>query len=210
MEELLKAAGVAIAALFPVVDPIGCTPWFLAATRDATQGERRSQALRAVLIAIVMLIVFLVAGSLILDFFGVSLAAVEFVGGLVIGWVGWEMLSARPVRDADAGRPGVGDPDIALSPLAFPLLAGPGALAIVLGLSNRHDTVFDYIGFALGIVLVMAFTFLILTRAGNIVAKLGPRWIDVINGVMGLIVLAIAAELIFHGISDHFGLAIVD
>ncbi len=210
MEEVLTATGVAIAALFPVVDPIGNTPWFLAATRDATRDERRSQAVRGVLIAIAMMVVFLVAGSLILDFFGVSLAAVEFVGGLVIGWVGWEMLSARPVRDAEAEQPAEGDLDIALTPLAFPLLAGPGALAIVLGLSNRHDSASDYIGFALGIFVVLGLTLLILTHAGELVAKLGPRWIDVINGVMGLIVLAIAAELVFHGISDHFGLAIVD
>jgi multiple antibiotic resistance protein len=210
MEELLKAAGVAIAALFPVVDPIGNTPWFVAATRNASGRERRSQALRGSLIAIAMLVLFLVAGSLILDFFGVSLAAVEFVGGLVIGWVGWEMLTTRPGSNVLEDEPATPDPDIALSPLAFPLLAGPGALAIVLGLSNRHDSAADYAGFALGIVVVLALTFVMLTRAGQIVSKLGPRWIDVINGVMGLIVLAIAAELVFHGISDHFGLAIVD
>ena len=210
MEELLKDAGVAVAALFPVIDPIGNTPWFVAATRDLSSRERRSQALWGVLIAIVMLIGFLVAGNLILDFFGVSLAAVEFVGGLVIGWVGWEMLRSAQLSKTGAEDVAPGEVDIAVSPLAFPLLAGPGALAVALGLSNRHDAAVDYAGFALGIVIVLAIAFVILTRAGNIVSRLGPRWIDVINGVMGLIVLAIAAELVFHGISDHFGLAIVD
>ncbi len=156
-----------------------------------------------------MLILFMLGGSFVLDFFGVSLAAVEFVGGLVIGWVGWQMLMDTPSRDLDE-TPAPADRDISFSPLAFPLLAGPGALAIALGLSNRHDSAADYIGFSLGIVVVLAISLAILIRAGELIARIGPRGINVINGIFGLIVLAIAAELVFHGISDHFGLTIVE
>lgn len=209
MEELLQAAGIAVVALFPIIDPIGNTPWFVVATRDFDRRTRRSQAFRGVWIAAVMLILFLLGGSFILDFFGVSLAAVECVGGLVIGWVGWQMLMDTPSQDLDE-TPSPADRDISFSPLAFPLLAGPGALAIALGLSNRHDSAADYIGFSLGIVIVLAISLAILTRAGELIARLGPRGIDVINGIFGLIVLAIAAELVFHGISDYFGLTIVE
>ncbi len=209
MEGLLQAGGVAVVALFPIIDPIGNTPWFVGATRDLDVGARRSQAFRGAWIASVILIIFLLGGSFLLDFFGVSLAAVEFVGGLVIGWVGWQMLMDAPSRDLDE-KAAPADRDISFSPLAFPLLAGPGALAISLGLTNRHDSAADYIGFCLGILVVMAISFVILTRAGELIAKIGPRGIDVINGILGLIVLAIGAELVFHGISDHFGLTIVD
>jgi multiple antibiotic resistance protein len=212
MEELLQAAGIAVVALFPIVDPIGNTPWFVVATRGMDSRVRRSQAFRGVWIASVMLILFLLAGSFVLDFFGVSLAGVECVGGLVIGWVGWQMLMDTPSRDLEETDPPAtpADRDISFSPLAFPLLAGPGALAIALGLSNRHDSAADYIGFCLGIVVVMAICLAILTRAGDLIARIGPRGIDVINGIFGLIVLAIAAELVFHGISDYFGLTIVE
>ncbi|MCB0828133.1 MAG: MarC family protein [Solirubrobacterales bacterium] len=209
MEELLQAAGIAVVALFPVIDPIGGTPWFAVATRDLDPRARRSEAFRGAWIAAVILILFLFAGSFVLDFFGVSLPAVEFVGGLVIGWVGWQMLMESPSQELDQAD-GPAGRDISLTPLAFPLLAGPGALAIVLGLSNRHDSAADYIGFSLGILVVLAITFAILTRAGELIARIGPRGIDVINGILGLIVLAIAAELVFHGISDYFGLTIVE
>lgn len=105
---------------------------------------------------------------------------------------------------SDEGR------EIFFSPLAFPLLAGPGALAITLGLSNRHDNWADYLGFVVGIVVVLALAYLILSRADWLLRRLGPRGIDVFNRIMGLIVLAIAAELVFHGISDHFGLTLVE
>jgi multiple antibiotic resistance protein len=210
MEHFFTSAGVAVAALFPVVDPIGVVPWFLGVTRDLSSDERRSEAAKAALISVAMLTLFLFFGHFVLDFFEVSLAAVEFVGGLVIGWVGWEMLT-QPLKTAyekevasENGR------EIFFSPLAFPLLAGPGALAITLGLSNRHDNWLDYPGFVVGIVVVLALAYLILTRADWLLRRLGPHGIDVFNRIMGLIVLAIAAELVFHGISDHFGLTVVE
>lgn len=210
MEHFFTSAGIAVAALFPVVDPIGVVPWFLQVTGKLSSDDRRSEVWKAAVISVAILVLFLFFGRFVLDFFDVSLAAVEFVGGLVIGWVGWEMLT-QPLKVAyeenevpDDGR------EIFFSPLAFPLLAGPGALAITLGLSNRHDNWADYPGFVAGIVVVLALAYLILSRADWLLHRLGPRGIDVFNRIMGLIVLAIAAELVFHGISDHFGLTLVE
>ena len=174
MDEFFTSAGVALAALFPIIDPIGNVPWLLRTTRGLSVDERRSMVLRGVVISVAMLTVFLLFGHFVLDFFSVSLAAVEFVGGLVIGWVGWGMLT-QPIETPSgaAAEPDAGEEveDIAFIPLAFPLLAGPGALAITLGLSNRHDTTLDYVGFVGGIARLV---YLILSRAEIVLRWIGP------------------------------------
>lgn len=203
MDHFLTSAGLAVAALFPVVDPIGIIPVFHNLTRHMTVAERRRQALMGAVAAVAILVVFLFFGRFVLDFFGISLAAIEFVGGLVIAAVGWEMLTQSAQEELDAAER---DEDVYFTPIAFPLLAGPGALAITLGLTNRHDNWLDYPGFVLGIVAVAALSYLILRHADRVLERVGPKGIDVLNRILGLIVLAIAAELVFHGISDHFGL----
>lgn len=203
MEHLFVSIGVAFAALFAVVDPIGAVPTFLAITRDRDRAWVRRQAFLAAVTSAAMLFVFLVIGNVILEFFGISLAAVEVVGGLIIGYVGWDMAVGHlpEVDEAELDRK-----DVYFHPMAFPMLAGPGALAVVLSLSNRADDVLDFPGFAVGIAAVCLVSFLAIWAAGPIARRLGPHGIEVLNRVMGLIVLAIAAELVFHGIADEFGL----
>lgn len=208
-EHLLTSLVVAVAALFPVVDPIGIVPVFHNLTRGMSESERRRQALKGCLAACAILVVFLFFGRFVLDFFGISLAAIEFVGGIVIGVVGWEMLTSDASKELDEEESS-GDEDVFFAPIAFPLLAGPGALAIILGLNNRHDHVLDYPGFVLGILVIAVVSYAILIHSDRVIKRLGPKGIDVINRILGLIVLAIAAELVFHGISDHFGLTLVE
>jgi len=208
MEHIFVSAGVSFAALFPIVDPVGNIASFLALTHTRDSTWRRRQAAKAAVTAAVMLVVFLVVGHTVLNFFDVSLAAVEVVGGLIIGYTGWEM-AMHPHRleqseeSDDAG-------EVFFHPLAFPLLAGPGALAVVLGLSNRHDSWLDFPGFFIGIGVVCVVAFCAMALATPIAKRLGPHGIEVITRVMGLIVLAIAAELMFHGIADHFMLETSD
>jgi multiple antibiotic resistance protein len=203
-EHLVLSIGVAAGALFPIVDPIGNVPTFLSLTRTLDQGERRRQALRAVAASLVILAGALAIGNFVLEYFHISLAAVEVVGGLVLGQAGWLMLSG-PTDEPDHGELHA-DGEIFFTPMAFPLLAGPGALATVLAFSNRADNWLDFPGFLIGIGVVLAATYLILSNADRVLDKLGPRSVEVINRMMGLIVLLIAAELVFHGIADEFGL----
>jgi multiple antibiotic resistance protein len=204
LEHLFVSIGVAFAALFPIVDPIGAVPAFLGLTQKMDRDERRAQALKAVVAALAIMTVFLAIGHFILDYFEISLAAVEVVGGLVLGYMGWQMLT-QPIEPPDPEEHG-SDTDIYFSPMAFPLLAGPGALAVVLAFSNRADNWLDFPGFLIGIVLILAVTYLILVHADRVLGLLGPKGVDVMNRVMGLIVLLIAAELVFNGVADEFGL----
>ena len=208
MEHVLVAAGVSFAALFPIVDPVGNVASFLALTKGRDSPWRRRQALKAGVTAAIMLIVFLVVGHSVLSFFGVSLAAVEVVGGLVIAYTGWEMtIRGSAVGSAEAPSD---DDEVFFHPLAFPLLAGPGALSVVLGLSNRNDSLLDFPGFAIGIVGISLVAIGAMALATPITRFLGAKGIEVLTRVMGLFVLAIAAELVLHGIADHFALETVD
>jgi multiple antibiotic resistance protein len=202
MEHVFVSVGVSVAALFPIVDPVGNIASFLALTQTRDPSWRRRQAAKAAVTAAVMLATFLVVGHSVLNFFGVSLAAVEVVGGLIIGYTGWQMAMHPHRLDASEDPREVGE--VFFHPLAFPLLAGPGALAVVLGLSNRHDSWLDFPGFVIGIGVVCVLAFGAMALATPIANRLGRHGIEVITRIMGLIVLAIAAELVFHGVADHF------
>jgi multiple antibiotic resistance protein len=204
IEHFAISFGVATAALFPIVDPIGNVGAFLSLTPGQSAEQRRAVARRACVGMVVTLVVFLVVGRFVLDFFDITLAAIEVVGGLVVGYTGWQMLTGT------LEEPEAEDGDVSLAPLAFPLLAGPGAIGVLFGLGNRADDGFDYLGFACGIVAVAVITYLAFSHAHRLHARLGDQGIRVLNQVFGLLVLAIAAELIFHGIADHFGLELVE
>jgi multiple antibiotic resistance protein len=202
---LLISAGVTVAALFPIIDPIGNVPVFLALTRDMDPAERRRQALLATFWAVGILVVFLFFGRFVLDFFDVSLAAIEAVGGLVLGYMGWEMVTKGitvPEVDDEVAN------EIYFTPIAFPMLAGPGAIALLFGLGNRADSGFDYPGYVIGIIGIAIVAYIGMRNADRLLRLLGPHGIEVFNRLMGLIVLAIAAELLFHGIEDHFGIQV--
>lgn len=202
MEHLFLSVGVAVAALFPIVDPIGNVPTFLALTNWMSAGARRDQARKAIGAAFALLVAFLAVGNFVLEYFDISLAAVEAIGGLVLGYMGWQML----FQTAEPPEAGEESDNVYFTPLAFPLYAGPGALAAVLAFSNRADDWLDFPGFLIGIAIVLAISYVILLHADRVLARLGPSGIDVLNRIMGLIVLLIAAELIFNGIADEFGL----
>jgi multiple antibiotic resistance protein len=204
LEHLAASYGVTVAALFPIVDPVGNVGAFLALTPDATPQERRKLARRACLAMVGILSVFLLIGHFLLDFCGISLAAIEVVGGLVVGYTGWQMLSGT------LQNPESEDDDVSLAPLAFPMLAGPGAIGILFGLGNRADSALDYPGYVAGILSIALLTYLVFSHAHRVHDAIGARGLAVLNQVMGLLVLAIGAELIFHGVADHFGIELIE
>lgn len=204
VEHGLTSFAVTFAALFPIVDPVGNVGAFLALTPGADVAERRRLARRACVAMVAILFVFLLIGRFVLAFFDISLAAIEVVGGLVVGYTGWQMLSGTlEDPETDGG-------DVSLAPLAFPLLAGPGAIGILFGLANRADHPLDYPGYFVGILAIALLTYLCFSHAHRVHDMIGSRGISMLNKVMGLLVLAIAAELIFHGVADHFGIEHVE
>lgn len=196
MKHVLLSAAATFGALFPIVNPVAKVPIFLGLSEGCSPAERRALARRAALIVAAILLLALVGGRFILHFFGVSLEALEIAGGLVVGYTGWKMATAT-ADDTAGPREGT---DFVLTPLAIPLLAGPGAFGVVLGLSTRANVVHDYPGFVLGIVLIALLVGLLFGFGERLFARLSESGIDVLNRVFGLIVLAIAAEMVLHGV----------
>jgi multiple antibiotic resistance protein len=203
MRTVALAAGESFAALFPVVDPIGNAPTFAALTSRLDSRARRIEALKSAVLMAVILLAFLAAGEPLLRFFGISLEALQIAGGLVIAACGFQMVMAvalpDPANDLSQAERG----SVAFSPMAIPLLAGPGALGIVMGMEARESDFLVIPGFALGIVAISALTFGCLWGSAALTRFFGKAGVEAITRIMGLLVLAIGIELIVHGIVEH-------
>jgi multiple antibiotic resistance protein len=196
------AAGESFAALFPIVDPIGNASTFAALTKGLPPEARRSEARRSAATMAVILLVFLFTGEPVLRFFGISLEALQIAAGLVIGTYGFQMVMSIGLPDPTAAN----DPEqgsIAFSPMAMPLLAGPGAMGIVMGLESRDSGSLVIPGFALGIVALSALTYVCLRLGASLTRLLGRAGVEALVRTMGLLVLAIGVELVVHGIVEH-------
>jgi multiple antibiotic resistance protein len=193
-----KALGEMFGGLFPVVNPIAVVPVFLVLTANQSVSERTKIALKSALYVFGILVVFLFAGEPLLHHFGISLEALQIAGGVVVGISGLQMIMSEiNVDDAGTRR------DIAFSPLAMPLLAGPGALGVEMGLEGRRTSDIPSPGFVLAIVLVALVVLALFLLAGQIVRFIGQAGLDALRRVFGLLVMAIGVEMIVHGINQH-------
>jgi multiple antibiotic resistance protein len=196
-EDMATAAGVTFGALFAIVDPLGNVPIFHALTSRMTEEQRRGEARKAALATFALLVAFLFVGRFVLDFFGITLAALEIAGGLVVGYAGWEMVTKGLVEPDEDDHPA----SVWMSPLTMPLLAGPGALGVTLGLATRHETAHHYVGTVIGIGAVALSALVLMLHGGRPLRRLGHGGMDGLVRIFGLIVLAIAVELIAHGVT---------
>jgi multiple antibiotic resistance protein len=199
MKTIAIAAGETFGALMPIVNPIAVVPAYLALAGQRSPGERALLVRRIVLIMAAILGVFAVTGEPLLHAVGISLEGLQIAGGVAIGYAGFRMLTAPAGVALDAASD-----DIAFSPLAMPLLAGPGALAAELGLESREESVWAAMpGTLIGIAGICLATYLIFRGADRVSRVLGPAGIDMLRLISGLVVLAIGSEMIVHGITNH-------
>ncbi len=193
-----KSIGEMFGALFPVVNPIAAVPVFLVLTANRPASERTGIALRSSLYTFGILLVFLLAGEPLLHHFGISLEALQIAGGIIVGLSGLQMVMSQ-VQVSGEERAG----DISFSPLAMPLLAGPGALGVEMGLEGRRGSDAPSPGFVIAIVLVALAVLACLMLAGQLIRFIGDAGIDALRRVFGLLVMAIGVEMVVHGINEH-------
>lgn len=194
--------GVTITALLPIANPFSTSALFLAITPGLSREERNQQAFRAGLYMAGILLIFLLAGALIMSFFGISVSGVRIAGGLVVSFLGFRMLFPQedlsPEQKSEATR----KHDVAFTPLAMPSLAGPGSIAVILGVSAQMDHWIAYSVVGLGIVATAVICWLVLRAAGRLVEGLGQSGIDAIARIMGFLLICIGVQFIAFGIRD--------
>jgi len=193
-------------ALFPVVSPIAVLPVFLALTARHPASERMKIAFKSALIVFAILVVFLFAGEPLLHHFGISLEGLQITGGIIVGITGLQMVlqDVPEPEDVETERSG----DISFSPLAMPLLAGPGALGVLMGLEARRTSEVPRWGFVLGIALVALTVYVCFALGGQLVRWIGNAGVDALNRVFGLLVMAVGVEMVVHGIATHKAFAL--
>jgi multiple antibiotic resistance protein len=200
MGGVLRITGAAIAALVPIMNPLGGVAAFAALSADLSPKDAHRQAWRTAINVFAILAVFALVGSVVLKALGISLPALQIAGGLVVAHSGFAMLSPRPqltdVEQAHANAKA----DISFSPMALPLIAGPGAIGVMIGLGARHPGLSNHLGLV-GAALVMAVVIGVALRYGTpVVDRLGPAGIGALTRVMGFLILAIGVELFVHGV----------
>ena len=158
-----------------------------------------------------VLLTFLLVGTYILSFFGISLAGIRIAGGLIIMRAAYSMLNpergGRKLTDEDEAAAKEKE-DISFSPLALPLLSGPGSIAVVIGFATQAEGVNDYLVHAVSVILVVLLTYIILRLAPISARYIGPTGLNVMTRLMGFIALAISVQFILSGISRYYGLTI--
>ena len=191
-------------SFFTLMNPLGIMPVYLTMTSSLTKKERNKTAVKAVITATVTLILFAFAGKYLFDFFGISVAGLKVVGGIIFFFVGYDMLNARLARikiNEDEVEEYVDD--ISVTPLGIPMIAGPGAItnAIVL-MGDAHNYTTKILVVA-SIVLVTFIVLIALLGASGILKFIGDKGVKIMTKLMGLIVMVIAVEFFFSGITPY-------
>lgn len=191
--------------IFAVIDPIGSIPVFLEATKEFDIKYKKKIAVRASVIAFMILLFFILIGQVILEGMSVSLDAFQISGGVIL------FLFALPMIFGD-GKPeqekkGITDyKHVTIFPIAIPSIASPGAImAVVLMTDNHHYTIQQQSITTLLVLVVLGITCSILFVAGYLQEKIGDYGITVISKIMGLILASYAVQSILSGISSYFG-----
>ncbi|MCL4243851.1 MAG: MarC family NAAT transporter [Candidatus Dadabacteria bacterium] len=193
-----------IVALLPIVNPFSVAITFISLSKDMDDSKRNREALLASVYMTIILVIFLVAGVLIMKFFGISLPGIRIAGGIIILSIGFKMLNPeyKDLRAINAESKTGSTDDIAFSPLAVPMLSGPGAIAVTLGMATAAGSTLDYAAESLGILVVAAVTYICLRIAGGVKSLLGEYGVNVLTRILGFILICVGVQFIIVGIYD--------
>lgn len=191
-----------VLALLPIINPLASGPVFLAITEGDDEAWRRKQAFRGVCYMTGILVAFLVGGSFIMPFFGLSLPGLRIAGGLLISGIAFAMF-APPRLDADeyARREEARNKrDVSFSPLAMPMLSGPGSIAVTIGFSSLARSWMDYVAIILGILLVAVLSYLVLRISSTLVNIVGANIMAGLTKIMAFLLLCIGIQFVVNGV----------
>jgi multiple antibiotic resistance protein len=201
VSELARFGLITITSILFIVDPVAAVPTYLVITQDETPESRRRTALRACIAMTLLLTVFAATGTLIFRTFGITLPAFRVAGGLILWFSAMEMLRGeRPSRE---GRVEIQEAeDVAIVPLAIPLLAGPGAISTIVVLAGQAHAP-PQVALLYAAILVTGVVSYLTLRVGEpLLRRLGRTGIRVITRIMGLLLAAVAVQFVLTGVNE--------
>jgi len=202
MDQYFSFALLCLTSFFTLMNPLGIMPVFMSMTSALSPSERRKTAQKAVLVAFITLIAFAFSGQLLFQFFGISVDSFRMVGGIIFFMMGYDMLQARlskvKLSKAAAKREYISD--ISITPLAIPMICGPGAITNSIVLMADAEAPLQKAILIGSIVLVLLTTFLVLWGSSVISKWIGETGNKVMMRLMGLIMMVIAIEFFFSGL----------
>jgi len=207
VQTFLQFALVTFTSVLFIVDPIAVIPTYLVITQGQTSEQRQATALRACVAAAVLLVTFAAAGRGIFNLFGITMPAFRIAGGLILWVVAMDMLhGTRSTQEGTAEiTEGQAKQDVALTPLAMPMLAGPGAISTVMVLSGQARETAQLIAVYGSIVLTVIVSWLTLRVGERLVTRMGQTGIRVMTRIMGLLLAAIAVQFVITGVREAMG-----
>jgi multiple antibiotic resistance protein len=191
-----------VVALLPVINPLATAPTFLAITEGNSHARRMHQLRMACIYMIVILVSFLVGGTFIMGFFGLSIPGLRIAGGLLVAGIGSNMLLAPgrdPAVDHQANAEARAKQDVSFSPLAMPMMSGPGSIAVTIGFTSLSTGWLDYVAIILGILIVAVITYGVLRLSERIVGVIGINGMNALSKVMGFLILCIGIQFVVNG-----------
>jgi multiple antibiotic resistance protein len=200
MENIFSALVLAFVSLFPLVNPVGAIPVFCTLTTDSTVEQRKTTALKTAINVFFILLIFFFVGEFLLEFFGISLGVLKIAGGLIVAHTAWEMVTSKSKLSTEERNEVQSKEDISFTPMALPLLSGPGSIGVAIGLSTKENHIAYSCGISIGILLIAISVYIALLLSLPLYKLLGRTGVGVLNRIMGFFILAIAVQLMVNGI----------
>jgi multiple antibiotic resistance protein len=214
MDGLGATAFTIFMSYFAIVNPASTVPVYLGLTSEYTDADKKIVARRSVIVAVIIIAVFAIIGKTMFEVFGINVHAFRIAGGLVLAMIGFHMMNGQNppshhLNEHEKQEVNTDNLDIAISPLAIPLIAGPGSIVTGVTFSASHGI--EGIVMTIGTsVIMMIITYVSFIYGDRLIKKLGPQFINVITRVMGLILITIGVVMVSEGamntVSKHFQL----
>lgn len=198
------------AALFSVINPLGTVPVFVGLTKDDSKHHRDTTSMWTAVNVFAILIISFFAGKYVLDFFGISLNSLRLAGGLIITTSGFALLTGSFTRHKGMKKASVQHDletrsEVSLTPLAIPMLAGPGSISLLINYNQSYTGSYQILIAMSAILAVCMLVYLILRTSHYIVKVLGASGINAISRIIGFIVIAIGIEYISGAVLTLLG-----
>lgn len=201
---------ITFTALFSVINPIGTVPIFLALTQDDSKASKNKTALWASINVFIILVVSFLIGKFILQFLGISIDVLRIAGGIIICTSGFGLLSGTFSKKRGVNKKVTNDAqqrsDIAITPLAIPMMAGPGSMSLLIAMYQDYPNFNDKLIIIAAVFVLCVISFIILRSASYISKLLGASGIVAISRIIGFLVLAIGIQYIVNSLLNIFKL----